>query len=205
MIQIRVIQLNGKQLRTLTQLHAFLETPRVRLVVPPLGVGEWGPNRGVVMARYGAVFKKRAVARLLPPNVTSVEALSRELGISADTLDRWRSEALTSPARERDWSAAARLDAVLTTTSMDEATRSAWCREHGVFAQELESLRVSATQVLAEPEERRASPKETATDRRRIKELERQLRRKDNALAETAALLVLSKKLEAIFHRGEDE
>ena len=157
------------------------------------------------MARYGAVFKKRAVARLLPPNVTSVEALSRELGISADTLERWRSEALTSPARERAWSAAARLDAVLTTTSMDEATRSAWCREHGVFAQELESWRVSATQALAEPEERRASPKETATDRRRIKELERELRRKDKALAETAALLVLSKKLEAIFHRGEDE
>jgi hypothetical protein len=58
---------------------------------------------------------------------------------------------------------------------------------------------------LAEPEERRASPKETATDRRRIKELERELRRKEKALAETAALLVLSKKLEAIFHRGEDE
>jgi len=31
------------------------------------------------------------------------------------------------------------------------------------------------------------------------------LRRKDKALAETAALLVLSKKLEAIFHKDEDE
>ena len=91
--------------------------------------------------------------------MTSVEALSRELGISTDTLERWRSEALTSPVRERAWSAAARLDAVLTTTSLDEATRSAWCREHGFFAQELESWRVSATQALAEPEERRASPK----------------------------------------------
>jgi hypothetical protein len=45
---------------------------------------------------------------------------------------------------------------------------------------------------------------ETRQDRRRIKELERELQRKDKALAETAALLVLSKKLEAVFHRGED-
>ncbi len=55
------------------------------------------------------------------------------------------------------------------------------------------------------PEEQRASPKETAADHKRIKELERELRRKDKALAETAALLVLSKKLEAIFHKSEDE
>ena len=53
-------------------------------------------------------------------------------------------------------------------------------------------------------EEARASPKETAADRRRIKELERELRRKDKALAETAALLVLSKKLEAVLPGGED-
>jgi hypothetical protein len=45
---------------------------------------------------------------------------------------------------------------------------------------------------------------ETRQDRRRIKELERELQRKDKALAETAALLVLSKKIGAVFHRGED-
>jgi transposase len=131
--------------------------------------------------------------------------VSREVGVSVDTLERWRAQALTTPARERAWSAAARFDAVLTTASMDEATRSAWCREHGVYPQELAAWRASATQALAQPEEQRASPKETACDRRRIKELERELRRKDKALAETAALLVLSKKLEAIFHKGEDE
>ena len=41
-------------------------------------------------------------------------------------------------------------------------------------------------------------------DRRRVKELERELHRKDKALAETAALLVLLKKLSAVFHEGED-
>ena len=45
----------------------------------------------------------------------------------------------------------------------------------------------------------------TRADRRRIKELERDLLRKDRALAETAALLVLSKKVAAIFHKGEGE
>jgi hypothetical protein len=111
------------------------------------------------------------------------------------------------PARERAWTAPARFEAVLTTAVMDEATRSAWCREHGVYPQELERWRQAATQALAEPEEVRASPQQTKQDRRRIQELERELRRKDRALAETAALLVLSKKVAAIFNKnkGEDE
>jgi len=63
----------------------------------------------------------------------------------------------------------------------------------------------SATTALAAPEELRASPQATRQDRKRIKELERELLRKDRALAETAALLVLSKKVQAIFSKGEDE
>jgi hypothetical protein len=88
---------------------------------------------------------------------------------------------------------------------MDEAGKSAWCRENGVYPQELATWRQSATQALAKPEEARASPQQTQQDRRRIKELERELLRKDRALAETAALLVLSKKVAAIFRTGEDE
>ena len=124
-----------------------------------------------------------------------------------DTLERWRSESLSKPAKERVWTAAARLEAVITTAAMDEASRSAWCRENGVYAQQLQQWRASATQALAAPDEARASPLQTQQDRRRIKELEREVRRKDKALAEAAALLVLSKKAEAIFNRnmGEDE
>jgi transposase len=144
------------------------------------------------------------VARLLPPESAPVEQVSRELSISVATLERWRSEALSMPARERAWTAAARFEAVLATAAMDEAAQGAWCREHGVYPQTLAQWRESATQALAAPEEARATPRETQADRRRIKELERQLRRKDKALAEAAALLVLSKKLEAIFQRDED-
>ncbi len=157
------------------------------------------------MARYGQAFKDKAVARLLPPESASLESVARDLSISAPTLERWRADALSRPARARAWTAAARFEAVLVTAAMDEAGKSAWCRERGVYPQELEQWRQAATQALAEPEDARASHRETKADRRRIKELERELRRKDKALAETAALLVLSKKLEVIFHKDRDE
>ena len=158
------------------------------------------------MARYGQGFKDRAVARLLPPQSASVDEVAREVGVGAQTLQRWLGDALSRPARERAWTAPARLEAVITTASLDEAARSAWCREHGVYPQQLAQWRDSATQALAEPEEARASPQQTRQDRRRIKELEREVHRKDRALAETAALLVLSRKLEAVFNdKGEAE
>ncbi len=145
------------------------------------------------------------MARLLPPESAALEAVSREVGVSVDTLERWRSESLGKPTRERVWTASARLEAVITTAAMDDAARNAWCRQHGVYAQQLQQWREAATQSLAEPEEARASPQQTQLDRRRIKELERELRRKEKALAEAAALLVLSKKLDAIFDKGEAE
>ena len=115
------------------------------------------------------------------------------------------SDALSRPAPERAWTAAARLEAVIATAAMDEAQRGAWCREQGLFPADLQQWRQSAMAALSQPEEARASPQETREDRRRIKELERDLRRKEKALAETAALLVLSKKLEALFQPGGDE
>lgn len=157
------------------------------------------------MARYGQAFKDRAVARLLPPESAALEDVSREVGIGVDTLQRWRSEALLQPARDRTWTAAARFDAVLTTAAMDEAGKSAWCRANGVYPQELLAWRQSAVQALTQPAQARASPQQTRQDRRRIQELERELRRKDKALAETATLLVLSKKVAAIFNKGEGE
>ena len=156
------------------------------------------------MARYGQLFKDKAVSRLLPPESAPIETVARELSISVTALERWRAEARCRPRRRRA-RGAARFEAVLMTASLDEAGKSAWCRERGVYPQELEQWRESATQALAEPEETRASPRETKAGRRRIKELERELRRKDKALAETAALLVLSKKLEAIFQQDKDE
>jgi transposase len=157
------------------------------------------------VARYGQAFKERAVARLLPPESASVETVSREIGVGVATLERWRSDALCMPSAARTWTAAARLQAVIATAALDEAAKSAWCREQGLYPSELERWRDAAAAALAEPEEVRASPQQTRRVQRRIKELEREVRRKDKALAETTALLVLSKKLEAIFGEGADE
>jgi hypothetical protein len=142
---------------------------------------------------------------LLPPQSAAVQVVAHEIGVGVGTLERWLDDAQSRPARGRAWTAAARLEAVITTAAMDEATKGAWCRQHGVFPAELDKWRTSATAALAEPEEARASPQATRQDKKRIKELERDLMRKDRALAETAALLVLSKKVAAIFNKGEDE
>ena len=157
------------------------------------------------MAQYGQTFKDSAVERLLPPESAAIDVVAREVGIGVDTLERWREEARSRPGRGRAWTAAGWLEAVVTTAAMNEVDKSAWCRSHGAYPEELAKWRASATTALAAPEEMRASPQATRADRKRIKELERELLRKDRALAETAALLVLLKKVQAIFSKGEDE
>jgi transposase len=108
------------------------------------------------------------------------------------------------PARGRAWTASARLQAVITTAALSEADKNAWCRAQGIYSVDLDQWYASATTALAEPQDARASPQATRHDRKRIKKLERELLRQDRALAETAALLVLSKKVAAIYNRGED-
>jgi transposase len=90
---------------------------------------------------------------------------------------------------------------VIATAGLDETARSAWCREYGVFPTALDAWKRDAIGGLGEPAGESLA---TRQEQRRVKELERELRRKAKALAETAALLVLSKKLQATFHEGED-
>ena len=156
------------------------------------------------MARYGQAFKDKAVARLLPPESADIGVVAQQVGVSAATLERWRSDALASGRKHGGWTAAARLDAVLTTASMSEEQKSAWCRAQGIFPSELSEWKQTATDALEGPSllPKNATARE---ERRRVRELERELKRKEKALAETAALLVLSKKVAAIFNKGEDE
>ena len=102
------------------------------------------------MARYGQAFKNKAVARLLPPESAVLELVAREVGIGSGTLERWREDAQSRPARGRAWTAGARLEAVVTTAAMNEAAKSAWCREHGVYPAELDKWRASCTTALAD-------------------------------------------------------
>ena len=123
---------------------------------------------------------------MLPPESATLEAVLLEVGVGVGTLERWR-------------------EAVITAAAMNEVAQSAWCRAHGVFPADLDKWRASCASALADPEDARASPQATRADRKRIKDLDRDLLRKDRAPAETAALLALSKKVAAIFNKGEDE
>src|SRR5437879_3244457 len=145
--------------------RAHRSSPRVRIVVASIEPRTRGRRRRTRVARYGQAFKDRAVARLLPPESAALEVVGREVGIGAGTLERWREDAQSRPARGRAWTAGARLDAVITTAAMSEAGKSAWCREHGVYPTELDKWRASCTAALAAPEEVRASPQATRQDR----------------------------------------
>ena len=100
------------------------------------------------MARYGQSFKDRAVARLLPPESAALELVSKEVGIAVGTLERWRDNVQSMPARGRAWTAPARLQAVITTAALSEVDKSAWCRAQGIYPAELEQWCASATTAL---------------------------------------------------------
>ena len=163
------------------------------------------------MARYGQSFKSKAVARLLPPESAALELVALQVGVGvgvgvgAGTLERWRAELQSGTERGQSQTAVSRLDAVIATAAMNETAKNAWCREHGVYTAELAQWLASATAALGEPSKAAGRTPAKPQEGRRIKELERNLLRKDRALAETLALLVLSKKVEAIFNKGEDE
>lgn len=77
------------------------------------------------MAGYGQTFKQRAVARLLPPESSPVEVVSQAIVVSADALERWRSEVLAASSDQLVWTATACLEAVIATASMEDVGKSA--------------------------------------------------------------------------------
>src|SRR3712207_7704593 len=97
------------------------------------------------MARYGQAFRDRIVARLLPPESAAIDVVSREVGVSVGTLERWRAQAL---ARRQRWTPAARLEAVTTPATLEEAGRSAWRSEK--HTSELHAPPYSACRLLLE-------------------------------------------------------
>ena len=163
------------------------------------------------MIRYSAERKQAVIEKMMPPMNTPVSQLSEETGISDVTLYHWRKQArargMVVPGDGRNpenWSAEDKFSVVLETASMNESELSAYCRKKGLYAEQVDAWKRSCIDGNVNGVERaRAVKAQTRGDKRRIKLLERELRRKEKALAETAALLVLRKKAQAIW--GEDE
>jgi transposase-like protein len=105
-----------------------------------------------------------------------------------------------------NWSAQYKFAVVLETAVMNQAELSEYCRKKGLFAEQIAAwkencLQGNASAANHSKEER----KQAQVARNQITQLKRELRRKDQALAETAALLVLRKKMHAIWGEDEDE
>jgi transposase len=144
---------------------------------------------------------------MLPPNSMSLRRLAEEEGISAGTLGKWRAEARAkgqflpdAKAGQQDWTSEDKLAAVIETASLNEADLGAYCRRRGIHAEQLAVWREACAR--ANDWDRAASrqiARETKDAKKRIQQLERELARKEKALAEAAALMILRKKAEAIW------
>ncbi|EGU34043.1 transposase [Vibrio scophthalmi] len=162
------------------------------------------------MSRYSQERKEAILKKFLPPLSRSVAEVAKEEGISDATLYYWRKQLRESAAvvpnshtPSEHWSAQTKLAIVAATFSMTENELSQYCRENGLYPEEVQQWRSECIQGFTSSKEREAEAKKQAkADKHEIKELKKELRFKEKALAETAALLVLRKKLRAFY--GEE-
>lgn len=162
--------------------------------------------------RYSKERKEAVLKKMLAPHQRSLKELAQEEGIAEGTLYNWRKAAraeggLPAPGdgRPEGWSAVEKFAAVVETAALNEAELSAYCRQRGVYPEQLRQWRQVCEQANEwDRSHTQRLKEERKADERRIKELERELRHKEKALAETAALLVLRKKAQAIWGGGED-
>jgi transposase-like protein len=165
------------------------------------------------MNRYSTERKESVIQKMMPPNNIPIPRLSQETGISDVTLYSWRKQArvegIAVPADGKNpekWSSEDKFAIVLEAASMNEAELGEYCRHKGLYVEQIASWRKACLQANASHAVQVKEQREqTKKDRRQIKQLTRELHRKEKALAETAALLVLQKKARAIWGESEDE
>lgn len=175
--------------------------------------------------RYSEAFKERMVRRMTAPGGPCAHHLSQEINVPGATLGRWlRAVAIvegvgkkkipvppgeTAPAspagdREshstREWAPAEKLRVVAAASQLKDEELGAFLRREGLHLAQLEEWRGDILAALGSPAPRPKSP-----DAKRVRELERELARKDKALAEVTALLVLEKKVQALFGSSAEE
>lgn len=166
-----------------------------------------------MIMKYSEERRAAVLAKLSPPHNQTVPEVAATEGISTATLYNWRKAARRKgnllPGKgsgPSDWTARDKFAAVVETASMNETERSAYCRKRGLYPENLAEWRRACEQANDWAEERGKQFAEADRQKkRRIRELERELHRKEKALAETAALLTLSKKARAIWGGTEDE
>ncbi len=165
------------------------------------------------MARYSEERKQQILNKLLPPSNMTVAEVSRTEGIGLQTLYNWRDKAKqqgrpvpgSKPTSEQ-WSAEAKFAIVIETASLNEAELSEYCRAKGLYVEQVKAWKADALRgFMSSRDQELEAKRQRQADHREIKQLKRELREKEKALAETAALLVLRKKLNALWERDNED
>lgn len=162
---------------------------------------------------YSKELKESILRQMMPPNNKSVLELSKENDIPEQTLHVWKRKARASgraiPAGETSsdrWSTKDKFLIVVETAAMNNIELAEYCRAKGLYAEQVESWRDACMQANGGIAEEASRLNKTLKEKdKALKVLNTELRRKDAALAETAALLVLRKKAQAIWGDPEEE
>ena len=154
---------------------------------------------------YAEDFKKAMVQKLLLPGGPSVLSLSRKTGVSEQSLYNWLARyqnkgSAKTQRSPRQWTNGEKYDALLEAAGLAGEDVGKWLREKGLRSEHLEIWQQEMKKNLNQQKK----STELKDAKKRIKELERELRRKDKALAEMSALVVLKKKVDALWGDEED-
>lgn len=165
------------------------------------------------MPSYSEERKQQILNKLLPPSNMTVAEVSRNERIGLQTLYNWRDKAKqqgrpvpgSKPTSEH-WSAEAKFATVLETASLNEAELSEYCRAKGLYVEQVKAWKADALRgFMSSREQELEAKRQRQADHKEIKQLKSELRRKEKALAETAALLVLRKKLNALWENDNED
>ncbi|MCM3390722.1 transposase [Ureibacillus chungkukjangi] len=163
--------------------------------------------------RYTAEQKQAVVARMMPPQNEAVAKINEETGITEATLYKWRKEARAkgsaTPGNGQTsdkWSSHDKFLVVMETFSMNEAELAEYCRRKGLYREQIESWKEVCLQANGQAfDQAKQLNGQLKEEKQRAKALEKDLQKKEKALAEAAALLLLRKKAQAIWGDEEDE
>lgn len=151
--------------------------------------------------RYDKKFKEKAVKRVIQEKGNkNTQEIARELGVCKATLYKWVQSESTGFQKEGSFTPTQQLKMLKETYHMNDEELNAYCRKKGIFAHQLKEFEES---FLTQKPKQQDSKKELEEERLKNKQLAKELRRKEKALAETAALLVLQKKFQALFQDEE--
>jgi transposase len=160
--------------------------------------------------RYSSQFKEAILTKLSQSGL-SVRKFAEQEGINLSTLYSWQKQFNTSGlnvskvSSSDKWSSEEKFSVVLETATLSAVELNEYCRVKGLYCEQVKAWKQAciAVNTSEKPTKTVKVTPEQKSDKKRIKELERELRRKDKALAETAALLVLGKKFDAYWKDKE--